>query len=230
MRSYFARHKALDVDVSTFWKLFDKKVQDAISSADESKGGALVARAERELKAENGSNRGFLDVVFARRSVREFLAVPVSDDDISRAINIAQQSPSVCNRQPVRVHMFTDPSTIAKALELQGGFRGYKASPRLLLVTADNTAFVAAVERNQAYIDGGLFAMMLLLGLENVGLGGCPLNTMLNSERESALRKLLGIPSHEVFITFIAVGHFDPDVLTPRSTRLPQSEILTTHE
>lgn len=229
MHIYFARHQDLGVDVSHFWKLFDPKVQAAIERAGEDLGGAIAANEVREPVVQGPSNRSFSDVVFSRRSVREFTSAPVDDASIRQAVEIALQAPSVCNRQPVRVHQFDNVDMMRAALELQGGFRGYKMPPKLLLVTSDLSAFVGAVERNQAFIDGGLFMMLLLLGLEQMGLGACSLNTAMSREKEQSVRRLLGIPDSQVFISFIAVGHFDSDVMVPRSKRIPVDEIVIGH-
>lgn len=229
MRAYFERHRAINFDVSNFLKFFNPPVQAAIEKASAALGGALAVSALREVTMNNIQERPFTDVVFDRRSVREFIARPVMDEDIRRAVQIALQAPSVCNRQPVRVHQIQDTNIMRAVLDLQGGFRGYKMPPSLLLVTSDLSAFVAAVERNQAFIDGGLFMMLLLLGLEQVGLGSCSLNTAMGKERESAIRKILNLPESEVLIAFIAVGHFDPTVMIPRSKRLPVEEILFSH-
>ena len=51
--------------------------------------------------------------------------------------------------------------------------------------------------------------MLFLLGLEHMGLGAVSLNTAMGQEREAAIREILEIPDSEVFISFIAVGHFD---------------------
>jgi nitroreductase len=153
----------------------------------------------------------------------------VTDQEISRAVEIAMQSPSVCNRQAARVHQFEDPAVIKAVLDLQGGFSGYEMPPRLLLVSADLDAFLFATERNQAFVDGGLFMMSLLLGLTEVGLGSCSLNTAMGTKKEAGIRALIDIPDHEVFISFIAVGHYSADVLVPRSKRVAPDMVLTKH-
>lgn len=229
MHVYFERHKQLKVDVSDFRKLFNAKVLEIIESSDDSQGGVMTATAPRNTGLETNQDRHFLEVVYGRRSIREFTSEPVKDEDIRRAVHIAMQAPSVCNRQAARVHQFENPREIKAALDLQGGFSGYKMPPRLLLVTCDLTAFLFAAERNQPFIDGGLFMMNLLLGLEQVGLGSCSLNTAMNDQRENALRKLLNIPENEVFIAFVATGHFDPMVLTPQSKRIAVDEVLVRH-
>jgi nitroreductase len=227
---YFERHKELNFDVSRFWGLFSTRVQDLILAADDSHGGVLEAASVREAEVEDFRSRSFLDVIYGRRSIREFASDPVRDEDIQRAVRIAQQSPSVCNRQAPRVHLFKDRDAIQSAITLQRGFSGYKMPPRLLLVTSDLTAFLSPTERNQAYIDGGLFMMSLLLGLEQQGLGSCCLNTAMSADRENAIREVLKIPETEIFIAFIAVGHFDRAILTPRSIRLPVEEVLVTYD
>ena len=229
MKVYFQRHKDLKFDVSEFHDLLDPAVRDLISKDDKTQGGVLTAASDREPLAQTDQSRSFLDVVYSRRSVREFTNTPVRDEDIRHAVQIAMQAPSVCNRQAARVHMFDDHSAIKAALELQGGFSGYQMPPRLLLVTSNLSAFLFAAERNQPFIDGGLFMMTLLLGLQQVGLGSCSLNTAMNHERENALRKILNIPDDEVFISFVAVGHYDPAILTPQSKRIQVSDVLVSH-
>jgi nitroreductase len=229
MHSYFDRHARLNVNVIEFRELFDAAILELIARAEPHHGGVLSAGSTREAKVDSPADRSFLDVVYGRRSVREFTSKPVTNDEIQRAVQIAMQAPSVCNRQAARVHQFEDAGAIRAALELQGGFGGYKMPPKLLLVTSDLTAFLFAAERNQAFVDGGLFMMTLLLGLQQVGLGSCCLNTAMGTERETAIRKILGIPETEVFISFIAVGHFDPAILTPQSKRMPVENVLVRH-
>lgn len=230
MQVYFQRHENIGFDVSEFHSLFKSEIQEIIVSADKAEGGVLAAAADREPLAITDQSNSFLDVVYGRRSIREFTDTPVQDEAIRQAVQIALQAPSVCNRQAARVHLFDDPKAIKAALDIQGGFSGYEMPPRLLLVTSDLSAFLFAAERNQPFIDGGLFMMTLLLGLRQVGLGSCSLNTAMNAERENAIREILGIPGNEVFIAFVATGHYDPAILTPQSKRIPVDEVLVRHD
>lgn len=230
MHTYFKRHNAMNIDVSEFRNLFTDQIKEIIDSADETEGGVLDAMAERETKLNVNPDNRFIDVVYGRRSIRDFTSEPVADEDIRRAVQIAMQAPSVCNRQAARVHQFENKALIKAALDVQGGFGGYDMPPKLLLVTADLNAFLFAAERNQAYVDGGLFMMSLLLGLKHVGLGSCSLNTAMNTERANSIRKILDIPENEIFISFVAVGHYDPAVLTPHSKRVSVDELLISHD
>jgi nitroreductase len=230
MKSYFERHKTLKADVSDYRRLFSGASQDLIDNTTHREGGVLPAEELREISQETDDQRSFLDVVYGRRSVREFTDDPVNDGDIARAVQIAMQAPSVCNRQGARVHQFQDPRVIKSVLDIQGGFSGYEMPPRLLLVTADLDAFLFAPERNQPFVDGGLFMMSLLLGLTQVGLGSCSLNTAMGTAKEASIRKIIDIPENEVFISFVAVGHYDQQVLVPRSKRTHLEHVLVRHE
>jgi len=96
-------------------------------------------------------------------------------------------------------------------------------------VTADLDAFLFAPERNQPFVDGGLFMMSLLLGLTQMELGSCLLNTAMGVEKEQKIRNIVDIPENEVFIAFVAVGNFDKNVLVPRSKRVESDSILKRH-
>lgn len=230
MRAYFERHDALGFDTTEYWGYFSDNVKTLIDNADLANGGVLPAQASREVVPSDGAGRSFLDVVYARRSIREWEDIPIPDAAIRTAVQIASQAPSVCNRQGARVHHFKDPAKIAALVDLQGGFNGYSKPPGLLLVTCDLLTFVQSNERNQAFIDGGLFMMSLLLGLENMGLGTCCLNTAMNARQENRVRKIANIPDTEVLIAFIAIGKHQGSVLTPRSLRFPAEEILVEHQ
>jgi hypothetical protein len=62
-----------------------------------------------------------------------------------------------------------------------------------------------------------------------MGLGSCSLNTAMSAEREAAIRRILKIPENEVFIAFVAVGHYDGTILTPQSRRVPVDAVLVSH-
>ena len=162
---------------------------------------------------------GFKAVVFGRRSVREFESGGVSGERIRDAIEVASRAPSVCNRQSVRVRVIRSPSLIGKVLQIQGGLGGYPSPPVVLVVTADARDYIDGTERNQPFIDGGLFSMGLLLGLEAGNLAACALNAMFSSVQERSFRVALDLSDSEIPIMLIAVGGFPGTYRVPKSFR-----------
>ncbi|WP_258184975.1 MULTISPECIES: nitroreductase family protein [unclassified Bifidobacterium] len=226
LHEYRRRHETAGFDLEYAKTLFSAELWNEIGTTDSDFGGVLTINVSD--KTDNASVP-FAVLSEKRHSLREFSDEPVSVDEIMKAVNIAMRTPSVCNRQPTRVHIITNPELIKRAMPLQGGFRGYKMPPALILLTADIQAMMNQDERNEGYTDGGLFGMSLLLALEEQQLAACPLNTMLPQKRDDATRQLLDIPDNELLVMYIAVGHFLPESKTCKSKRFPAKEIVTVH-
>ena len=166
----------------------------------------------------------------ARHSVRQFAPVPVEIRLVERAVELAITAPSVCNRQPWRVHCYRTPSTIGPILRYQNGNRGFSEQIAvLLIVTCDLGCFVSVAERNEAWIDGGMFSMLLLLALHSMGLGTCCLNACMEDDEEILLRQTARIPDNEVIIMMIAVGHLPERFRVTRSQRKQLQEVMVIH-
>lgn len=162
-----------------------------------------------------------------RYSVRHFEPRPVEPELIRRATRMAQKTPSVCNRQTARVYAFHDPDERRRVLALQNGNRGFTEQiGSVLVVTCDVRSLVSIGERNQGWIDGGLFAMSLVYALHSLGLGTCFLNWSVEHGRDAELRRLTGIPDHEIVVVMIAVGHLPERFRVACSPRRPLEEVL----
>lgn len=127
----------------------------------------------------------------------------------------------MCNRQGWRVYWVEDKDLTRQVLSHQRGF-AYERMPEVLLaVTVSNSTFTSPVERNQGFIDGGLFAMTILYGLESEGLAAVPLNACLYVRDRAAIVHLLEMDPSEEVIMFIAIGEFPEETLVPISDRRP---------
>ncbi|KPC53423.1 nitroreductase family protein [Amantichitinum ursilacus] len=185
-------------------------------------GGTIKVTREEIEAVTAGVTADFFNKRF---SVRQFSKREVDRADIDAAIAIALKAPAVCNRQNGHVHVAESPELVAKLLEMQGGARGFgQGVNRLLIVTNRLTNFWGMAERNQAWIDGGLFAMSLLYGLHSRNLGACCLNWSKMVDTDRKMHEFLGLPDSEVIIMFIAVGHLPDALEVARSYRKPVSE------
>ena len=168
----------------------------------------------------NNKEKNFYELAQGRSSVRDFSGEKVNKKDIFRAIQNATKTPSVCNRQGWKIYLVEDKKKIEKLLELQKGLIGYPKLPEVVLTIAiSNKAFLDSVERNEVFIDGGLFAMSVIYGLEYEGLAAVTLNAMMNPQNEKGIRDLLGVNEAEQIILFIAVGQFKESTIVPISDR-----------
>lgn len=167
-----------------------------------------------------------------RCSVRDFAPQPLTDGQITAVVSLAQRAPSQCNRQATRLHVYRDRSRIDKLLELQGGGRGFSDKvPTLFVVTSEITAWGGPQQRNQPYVDGGIFTTMLLLALDANGFVNCPMNLAIRHRTERAIRHLGEIPSRERLVVMVAAGR-PPGVAFKAacSPRYSVSEICHIHD
>lgn len=223
VKAYRSRHNQVHAKLSVeFGKFFDE-FEDQIEKVDPSLGGYDLVDTSTKT---NNKAKTYKELVISRTSIREYSNRPIDLDKLESAISLAQKTPSASNRQMIRLRVIEKKELILQSLKIQGGFGGYKAPPVLLLVTADNNAFMAPGEAREAYVDGGLYSMSLLNALEYEQLGAVALNTMFSEKKARAMRKLLDIPDTEVFILFIAVGNVDDKTPYPKSYRVPTNSFV----
>lgn len=219
LQKYKAYHEAQEYDVGYMRNL----VNDAFLEEDMSKvqSGFKIIRS---VDKRNNSRKTFYEICEQRASVRDFEGTPVNIDDVMKVIDIAKKTPSVCNRQGWHVYLVRNREIIKRLLVIQRGFSGYTLPEYVLVITVSNSAFLSPVERNEVFVDGGLFSMSVLYGLEQAGLAAVPLNAMMNSKQELAMRNLLSIDNARSFVMFIAVGNFPEQTISPVSARKSASE------
>lgn len=222
VKAYREKHEQLGVELPFFFRQSENRFNSLLSSIEVSDSGV----AEYTHQQRHGL-RSYSQVLEERVSLRDYSSEPVDVSLLEGAGKIAMRAPSVCNRQSPRLYVIQNQNKLRRSMEIQAGMYGYEKPPALLLITARVSSFLDATERNEPYVDGGLFSMALLGALEEADLAACPLNTMFDRKREKAIRELLDIPEDEVLIMFVAVGHKLERALHPQSARRPINDIMT---
>jgi nitroreductase len=160
-----------------------------------------------------------------RYSIRQFAPDDVDMNLIEKAVVMAQKTPSVCNRQSAKVYVFSQQEDKQKVLSYQNGNRGFgDQASKVLIVTSDLQHFTSVGERNQCWIDGGMFSMSLVYALHSLGLGTCCLNWSVENNVDQNLRDAAGIPESEAVMMMIAVGHLPLKVA--QSPRKPINDVM----
>jgi nitroreductase len=183
------------------------------------------------LPAEAGqpatAREAFEQLALARRSVRDFDERPVPLEHVEAAIRVAALGPTACNRQPNRVTLLRTPERMAAALALQNGNRGFGHKiPLLAILSVDQSGFFDGSERHQPYIDGGLFAMGLILALRSHDLSTCCLNWCVKPAIDRELHELIGLPDSERVVMLLAIGYAPEHTQVPRSPRRASAKVL----
>jgi len=223
LKFYISNQNATTTVIKTKRRL-DQMLLEANAPLGNANGGTQNLTKELILKK---SCEEFSEFAVNRFSIRDFTSEIVSVDEIGKAVKIAQKSPSVCNRQSSKVYVAQSKRDVALIGNMHSGVGGFSASINtFLIVTSDLQSFFSFNERNQVYIDGGLFSMSLLYALHNRGLGACALNWAVDKKTDAEFRAVIPIPESENIILLIAVGHL-PDVITvPVSARRRLDEVI----
>jgi nitroreductase len=186
--------------------------------------GGTLKISKKKIEAMNRKN-DFRLFCHMRYSVRDFQFKFVSENLVNEAIEIAIKTPSVCNRQAWKVYLYRDDNA-QEILKYQNGSASFKTSIQtVVLITGTLTSF-SNNERNQVFIDGGLFSMSLIYAFHSLSLGVCPLNTAYLAKDEALLHDKMKIPNSEVPIMMLAIGHLKDEFLVAKSRRKQVKEIL----
>lgn len=222
LSEYYKLHSQDNVDTDFFEELMGEHIMSLINDNNYNYGGSIII--DKNSK-DNNKKKSYKELVENRFTIRNFDNSEVSKDKIIELIRIASKSPSACNRQSSRIIVIKNKKIIKKVLDIQGGFRGY-ILPNILLVTVvDMRAYSSYTDRNMSYVDGGLFTMSIVYGIEYEGLGACLLNTSFTRKKEVSIRKILDMNKSERFVAIIAVGNLKEKNNVAKSYRVDSAEI-----
>ena len=190
----------------------------------ERRGGTDALTTETLFPFDSGLAQQFMR---SRRSARQFDGRPIPEAVLQQAARIAQQAPSVCNRQSARIFASNRREMMDELLKLQNGNRGFgDRLGAVIVVASDMRAFTSMGERNQCWVDGGIFAMSMALALHSLHIGACMLNWSVEPGRDRALRRILGIEDHYAIITMMGAGYVPEHLLVAASPRRRTDDIV----
>ncbi len=166
-------------------------------------GGIKTVTKEDITKRSSGS---FEDLLYSRHSIRYFAKDLPDKSIIEKALIIAQQTPSACNRQGWKTHVYFGEQS-HQLLRMQGGCNGFEEEiPCSIVISADMRAFLS-YEPMQCYVDGGLYAMNLINALHYLGLGTIPLSLGFYHNKLEKIKTTFNIPKEEALICIVGVGN-----------------------
>lgn len=171
---------------------------------------------------------GFPDFFQSRHSVRQFSNQKVSEEDLQKAVQLAMRAPSACNRQSCKVYYYSEDKINRELGNLIAGNTGFESDVQnYLVITSDMSAFYDVFERNQVYVDGGIFTMALIEALHYYGIASCVLQNGEFKQKNESFKKICGnIPANEKIILFIAIGYYKDIVTFATSHRKELKDVL----
>jgi len=203
---YYDLHQRMGIDISDYYSqdlyLKYKKIVGSVKNLNFASGKVDYNREDFYKNTQS-----FEEFAHSRKSIRSYTGAKIDIETIKKAVKLANTAPSVCNRQASKVYLIENKKLIDSCLHIQGGFNGYIENvQQLLIVTTDRQYFYTVGERNQFYIDGGIYLVNLLYALHFYKIAACPANWGKDISAEKALSKVVEIPEAEKIICMVPIG------------------------
>jgi nitroreductase len=224
LKAYIDFHESKNYDPGELGKKIKNFLKDHCRNVPLTWGGYEIKTKNEVVKKAGGDFKDFFN---SRYSVRHYSGTSVPTDEIVDAVSIAQKAPSACNRQSCRVYIIKDQELKKNVLSLHKGNRGFGDTADSVLIVTSESSYFSLLERNQTYIDGGIFAMALLSALHYKGIAACPLAWSVEKRRDRALKKLCIIPYSERVVLLITLGNYPDTFQVAKSARRSVSDIIT---
>ena len=226
LAKYYLFHADAKYDISRFFKDADYQIIRRYSDSN------IGGSTEIDGKSYFGEVRSdYINFSKSRHSIRNFNSIPVDVNKIENAVNLAKYCPSACNRQSSKVYLVQNKLVISEILKIQQGINATSDFIyQLLVVTSNRSYFFTSGERNQHFIDGGIFLHSLLLALHYEQIAACPLHWSLNYREDNKIKKIVGLSDGEKVIALVAIGNVEAKFKVPASHRKNIGELFSVVE
>ena len=155
-----------------------------------------------------------------RRSVRWFEQRPVERELIDKALMVARQAPTACNRIPYEFRIFDDPDLAREVAAIPFGSAGYSDNvPAVAVVVGKLESYFSPRDRHAIYVDSSLAAMQFILALETLGLSSSVINWPDFEPLEAKMQRRLSLDTSDRVVMLIAFGHAHDEGLVPYSAK-----------
>ena len=219
---YYERHQNDGINISDYFTNEDYEYFKSLTTLD-----LDIVKSFQHSTFFKKCDRNFFEFSKSRGSVRSFNGEKIPLETINKIVDLAKTAPSVCNRQPTKVYYVESKQKIDRIFDIQQGLKGYSDEiVQLLVLVSDRNYFYTIGERNQLYIDGGMFLMNLLYAIHFYKVGACPAHWGFTYKQEKEIHKELKLTESEKVICLVPIGLPKEEFKTTLSLRRNNDEIL----
>jgi len=142
-----------------------------------------------------------LQIIFSRRSIRQFTDQPVSEADLTSLLEAGMAAPSAMNRRPWHLVAVTDKQVLQTIAQSPPYDRTLPGAALVIVVCGDPRVSSWWLQ------DCTLATQNILVAAAGLGLGGVFLGCHDKPEREGPIRGALGIPDEIGMASVLCIGH-----------------------
>lgn len=145
-----------------------------------------------------------MEALITRRSVRNFIDRPVSDETIELMLKAAMHAPSARNRQPWQFYVITDREILRKIPDVHP-FAAMTPKASLAVVVCADESILPDPKRWG--IDCAAATQNLLLSAHSLGLGAVWCGVYPDPDRQRELKNLLKLPDTIHPFSLVPIGY-----------------------
>jgi nitroreductase len=152
------------------------------------------------------------NAIIKRRSIRNYIAKPVSPEFTEKILKAAMYAPTANNYLPFQFIVITERNILNEIPNIQPYSKMLYMAPLAILVCGDDE-----YEKNIGYHVQNCSASTqnILLSATALGLATCWIGIYPREERMNGIKKLLKLPVNVTPISLVAIGYTDETVETP---------------
>lgn len=158
-----------------------------------------------------------LSALYARRSVRSYTRRPVGAEELHELLEAAMAAPSANNRQPWQFVAIRERATLDELASVHPYGKMLARAPLAIVVCGDPSVSSWWVQDCSAATEN------ILIAAAGIGLGAVWIGCHSRPERESAVRRVLGIPDSIGVLSTISIG--EPERPTEARTRYDETRV-----
>lgn len=179
--------------------------------------GGVLELTNEEIKS--ASVKDFAVFSQIRYSVRDFGKEPILLETIKDALKMCERTPSACNRQSWRIHIYSGDEVREKLFDFQGGNKGFSQDMQYAILVCGDMNRYRFYELSQVYVDGGLYAMNLMYALNFKNVATIPLTMSMRMKKVFKLHNTFNVPKNELPVILIGAGSYKDRFRVAKSNR-----------
>lgn len=215
IRKYIEFNENCGADMSEIVFLFNDFLnKNAMSCTEE---GGIYVLSHQDVKTQEKASFDIFSQ--SRFSVRDFGDIPINRENIEKALKLCERTPSACNRQSQHIHIYLNKADVEKIGKLQMGCNGFYEDMQGAILVCSDMRFYNFQELNQAFVDGGLYAMNLMYALHFYDIANIPLTMAHKENYLNYFKKEMGVSEYERPVLLIGIGSYKDSWKVAQSNR-----------
>lgn len=163
--------------------------------------GIMMVSCEKGKKETGVRTQDVLENIFARKSVRKYLAKPVEKEKTDLLLKAGMAAPTGKDTRPWEFVVVTDRAILDSMAAALPYARMLKEAPMAIVVCGDTT------KSSYWYLDCSAATENILLAAEALGLGAVWTATYPYEDRMAVVKEETGLPDHILSLCVIPVGY-----------------------